>query len=101
MQLNVVATRRLVGFAQLMKKLEVFIHVSTAYAHCNRKHIEEVIYPPPVDPKKLIEALEYVCCLISFLLFVKLNGLILLVLSSCNIVITLCLHNISFAFRSC
>ncbi|XP_062917664.1 fatty acyl-CoA reductase 1 isoform X2 [Mobula hypostoma] len=59
MQLNVVATRRLLAFAQLMKKLEVFIHVSTAYAHCNRKHIEEVIYPPPVDPKKLIEALEW------------------------------------------
>ncbi|XP_038663847.1 fatty acyl-CoA reductase 1 isoform X2 [Scyliorhinus canicula] len=59
MQLNVVATRQLITFAQLMKKLEVFIHVSTAYAHCNRKHIEEVIYPPPVDPKKLIEALEW------------------------------------------
>ncbi|XP_059832163.1 fatty acyl-CoA reductase 1 isoform X2 [Hypanus sabinus] len=59
MQLNVVATRQLLTFAQLMKKLEVFIHVSTAYAHCNRKHIEEVIYPPPVDPKKLIEALEW------------------------------------------
>ncbi|XP_051885037.1 fatty acyl-CoA reductase 1 isoform X1 [Pristis pectinata] len=59
MQLNVVATRQLLVFAQLMKKLEVFIHVSTAYAHCNRKHIEEVIYPPPVDPKKLIEALEW------------------------------------------
>ncbi|XP_072128960.1 fatty acyl-CoA reductase 1 isoform X2 [Mobula birostris] len=59
MQLNVVATRQLLAFAQLMKKLEVFIHVSTAYAHCNRKHIEEVIYPPPVDPKKLIEALEW------------------------------------------
>ncbi|XP_069759271.1 fatty acyl-CoA reductase 1 isoform X4 [Narcine bancroftii] len=59
MQLNVVATRQLLAFAQLMKKLEVFLHVSTAYAHCNRKHIEEVIYPPPVDPKKLIEALEW------------------------------------------
>ncbi|XP_072906004.1 fatty acyl-CoA reductase 1 isoform X4 [Hemitrygon akajei] len=59
MQLNVVATRQLLTFAQLMKKLEVFIHVSTAYAHCNRKLIEEVIYPPPVDPKKLIEALEW------------------------------------------
>lgn len=37
------------------------MHVSTAYAYCNRKHIDEVVYPPPVDPKKLIESLEYVC----------------------------------------
>jgi fatty acyl-CoA reductase len=43
-----------------MKNLEVFMHVSTAYAYCNRKHIDEVVYPPPVDPKKLIDSLEYV-----------------------------------------
>lgn len=43
-----------------MTNLEVFIHVSTAYAYCNRKHIEEIVYPPPVDPKKLMDSLEYV-----------------------------------------
>ncbi|KAM4017050.1 fatty acyl-CoA reductase 1 isoform 1-T1 [Anomaloglossus baeobatrachus] len=59
MQLNVIATQQLLHLAQRMKKLEVFIHVSTAYANCNRKHIEEVVYPPPVDPKKLIESLEW------------------------------------------
>nr|KAF6465082.1 fatty acyl-CoA reductase 1 [Rousettus aegyptiacus] len=42
-----------------MKNLEVFTHVSTAYAYCNRKHIDEVVYPPPVDPKKLIDSLEW------------------------------------------
>uniref|UniRef100_A0A8C5N2L9 Fatty acyl-CoA reductase n=1 Tax=Leptobrachium leishanense TaxID=445787 RepID=A0A8C5N2L9_9ANUR len=59
MQLNVIATQRLLHLAQRMKKLEVFIHVSTAYANCNRKQIEEIVYPPPVDPKKLIESLEW------------------------------------------
>ncbi|XP_069479710.1 fatty acyl-CoA reductase 1 isoform X7 [Ambystoma mexicanum] len=59
MQLNVIATRQLVLLAQRMKKLEVFIHVSTAYANCNRKHIEEVVYQPPVDPRKLIDSLEW------------------------------------------
>ncbi|XP_069079663.1 fatty acyl-CoA reductase 1 isoform X4 [Pleurodeles waltl] len=59
MQLNVIATRQLVLLAQRMKKLEVFIHVSTAYANCNRKHIEELVYQPPVDPKKLIDSLEW------------------------------------------
>ncbi|XP_039391829.1 fatty acyl-CoA reductase 1 isoform X2 [Mauremys reevesii] len=58
-QLNVIATQQLVILAQRMKNLEVFMHVSTAYAYCNRKHIEEIIYPPPVDPKKLIGSLEW------------------------------------------
>ncbi|KAI5945318.1 Fatty acyl-CoA reductase 1 [Manis javanica] len=58
-QLNVIATRQLILLAQQMKNLEVFMHVSTAYAYCNRKHIDEVVYPPPVDPKKLIESLEW------------------------------------------
>ncbi|KAF5918865.1 hypothetical protein HPG69_005905 [Diceros bicornis minor] len=58
-QLNVIATRQLILLAQQMKNLEVFMHVSTAYAYCNRKHIDEVVYPPPVDPKKLIDSLEW------------------------------------------
>ncbi|KAB0370903.1 hypothetical protein FD755_017312 [Muntiacus reevesi] len=58
-QLNVIATQQLILLAQQMKNLEVFMHVSTAYAYCNRKHIDEVVYPPPVDPKKLIDSLEW------------------------------------------
>lgn len=58
LQLNVIATQQLLSLAQQMNHLEAFIHVSTAYANCNRKHIDEVIYPPPVEPKKLIESLE-------------------------------------------
>ncbi|XP_012580990.1 PREDICTED: fatty acyl-CoA reductase 1 isoform X6 [Condylura cristata] len=58
-QLNVIATRQLILLAQQMKNLEVFMHVSTAYAYCNRKHIDEIVYPPPVDPKKLIDSLEW------------------------------------------
>ncbi|XP_071618622.1 fatty acyl-CoA reductase 1 isoform X4 [Heliangelus exortis] len=58
-KLNVTATQQLLFLAQQMKNLEVFMHVSTAYAYCNRKQIEEVVYPPPVDPKKLIDCLEW------------------------------------------
>lgn len=58
-QLNVIATQQLLFLAQKMKKLDVFIHVSTAFAYCNRKHTEEVVYPPPVDPKKLIDSLRW------------------------------------------
>uniref|UniRef100_A0A665VQ65 Fatty acyl-CoA reductase n=1 Tax=Echeneis naucrates TaxID=173247 RepID=A0A665VQ65_ECHNA len=59
LQLNVMATQQLLSLAQQMQHLEAFIHISTAYANCNRKHIDEVIYPPPVEPKKLIESLEW------------------------------------------
>ena len=58
MQLNVLATQKMVALAHTIKQLEVFIHVSTAYANCDRKLIEEVVYPPPVDYKKLIDSLE-------------------------------------------
>ena len=58
LQLNVIATQQLLSLAQQMHHLEAFIHISTAYANCNRRHIDEIIYPPPVEPKKLIDSLE-------------------------------------------
>lgn len=64
-----IATQQLILLAQQMKNLEVFMHVSTAYAYCNRKHIDEVVYPPPVDPKKLIDSLEYVCLKFVYICF--------------------------------
>ncbi|XP_054632103.1 fatty acyl-CoA reductase 1 isoform X4 [Dunckerocampus dactyliophorus] len=59
MQLNVLATRKMLALAHKMKHLEIFIHVSTAYANCDRELIEEVVYPPPVDYVKLIDALDW------------------------------------------
>lgn len=38
-----------------MKKLEALVHVSTAYANCDRKKVDEIIYTPPIEPKQLIE----------------------------------------------
>ncbi|KAM6133885.1 fatty acyl-CoA reductase 1 isoform 2-T2 [Phoenicopterus ruber ruber] len=58
-KLNVIATQQLLSMAQRMKNLDVFVHISTAYAYCNRKLIEEIVYPPPVDPRKLIDSLEW------------------------------------------
>ncbi|XP_047246831.1 fatty acyl-CoA reductase 1 isoform X4 [Girardinichthys multiradiatus] len=59
MQLNVLATQKMLALAHRMKHLEVFIHVSTAYAHCDREVIEEVVYPPPVNYRKLIDTLDW------------------------------------------
>uniref|UniRef100_A0AAQ4QUR3 Fatty acyl-CoA reductase n=1 Tax=Gasterosteus aculeatus aculeatus TaxID=481459 RepID=A0AAQ4QUR3_GASAC len=59
MQLNVLATQKMVALARKMKHLEVFLHVSTAYANCDRELIEETVYPPPVDYRRLIDSLDW------------------------------------------
>jgi len=51
-------TQRLLELARKMQNLEAFIHISTAYANCVRKCIDEVIYPPPAEPKKLFDLVE-------------------------------------------
>ena len=58
LQLNAMGTQRLLELARQMQNLEAFIHISTAYANCVRKCIEEVIYPPPAEPKKLFDLVE-------------------------------------------
>ena len=57
-QLNVTATQQLLLMASQMPKLEAFIHISTAFSNCNLKHIDEVVYPCPVEPKKIIDSME-------------------------------------------
>ncbi|NXF96968.1 FACR1 reductase, partial [Eubucco bourcierii] len=58
-QLNAMGTQRLLELARQMQNLEAFIHISTAYANCVRKCIDEVIYPPPAEPKKLFDLVEW------------------------------------------
>ncbi|XP_063165445.1 fatty acyl-CoA reductase 2 [Candoia aspera] len=57
--LNVMGTQQLLALAHQMKTLEALIHVSTAYANCNRRHIEEALYPVPVEPKKLLDLVAW------------------------------------------
>ena len=38
---------------------QALIHVSTAYANCDKEEIAEIIYPPPADPKKLMECVDW------------------------------------------
>ncbi|XP_072047460.1 fatty acyl-CoA reductase 1-like [Amphiura filiformis] len=59
LKLNVVTIQKMLQLCQGMKQLEVFVHVSTAYAHCDRTHIDEIVYPPPVDPYKLMNSTEW------------------------------------------
>lgn len=59
LEMNVLGVRKMINLCKNFRKLEVFVHVSTAYANCDRPYIEEVVYPPPVEPQKLIDALEW------------------------------------------
>ena len=43
-----------------MTSLEVFVHISTAYSNCDKQYIEEVIYPSPVEPQKIIDIIQLV-----------------------------------------
>lgn len=57
--INMVGTKRLVELCHRMLGLEALIHVSTAYCNCDREEVNEVIYPPPYDPEKIIQCMEW------------------------------------------
>jgi fatty acyl-CoA reductase len=57
--MNLLGTQRLIALCHRMQRLAAFVHASTAYANCNRNHIVESVYPPPIQPQKLIDALDW------------------------------------------
>ncbi|XP_075264828.1 fatty acyl-CoA reductase 1-like [Convolutriloba macropyga] len=60
LDLNVGGTLRVVQLCRKLSNLKALVHVSTAYANCDLPFIEEQVYPPPVNPHKLLDALELV-----------------------------------------
>ncbi|PSN41792.1 putative fatty acyl-CoA reductase [Blattella germanica] len=42
-----------------MKHLDAFLHISTAYCHLKERVLYEKIYPPPADPHKIIQCVEW------------------------------------------
>jgi len=58
-QMNILGVRKMIKLVKTFKHLEVFLHVSTAYANCDRQYIEEMVYPSPVEPQKVIDAIEW------------------------------------------
>lgn len=57
--MNILGVRKMIQLARGIKNLQVFVHVSTAFANCDQVCIDEVVYPPPVEPQKLLNALEW------------------------------------------
>ncbi|GFY49785.1 putative fatty acyl-CoA reductase CG5065 [Trichonephila inaurata madagascariensis] len=58
-ELNLLGTQRVLQLCQKMTKLAAFVHVSTAYSYCNRKEIDEIVYPEKIPPQKIIDIAEW------------------------------------------
>lgn len=48
----------MVRLAKECKKLQVFVHMSTAFSNCHEKSIGEKFYPPHLDPYKMMKLAE-------------------------------------------
>ncbi|XP_068212189.1 putative fatty acyl-CoA reductase CG5065 [Palaemon carinicauda] len=59
LQMNVLGTKRLIELCHKMDKLVAVIHISTAYCNCDRGEVKEIVYPPPIDPYKLIQLVDW------------------------------------------
>nr|CAD7433814.1 unnamed protein product [Timema monikensis] len=58
--LNTRGTRQMLELAKEMHKLELFMHISTAYCHLQEKILYEKMYNPPADPHSIIKCMESV-----------------------------------------
>lgn len=56
--LNVAATHEAIKVAKKLKKLELFVHISTYYSNPSLKFIENKMYPPPLDWKEAVKLSE-------------------------------------------
>lgn len=59
LQMNLEASVKLLHLSQGMKNLLAYIHVSTAYANCNLEEVDEIVYAPPIQPQKLLDAMSW------------------------------------------
>lgn len=60
-KMNIVGTKKVIDLCKKIPDLKAFVHVSTAYANCNRTDIiKEKVYKPPVNQEKIISFSEWV-----------------------------------------
>ncbi|XP_064076070.1 fatty acyl-CoA reductase 1-like [Vanessa tameamea] len=57
-KLNLLGTKEVIELATEVRNLECLIHVSTAYSNTNRDPIEEVIYPPHIDWREMLQVCQ-------------------------------------------
>lgn len=57
-EMNVKGPMQLLEICRQMKRLEAFVHVSTAFNNLDREEMKEQVYHSKVDPVKLIQLLD-------------------------------------------
>lgn len=57
--MNVGGVVRVLALAKQMKRLEAMVDISTAYANCDKPHIEEKIYPTAGDARGLLDLCQW------------------------------------------
>ncbi|XP_044729537.1 fatty acyl-CoA reductase 1-like [Chrysoperla carnea] len=56
--MNARGTRDVISLAKEMKNLKVLVHISTSYCNTDKKVIDEIVYPPQADWRKIIKMAE-------------------------------------------
>jgi len=59
LQMNVQSVAEMISLVRGMKKLQAFVHVSSAYSNCDKGVIEEKIYPTDVEPETLLKSTDW------------------------------------------
>ncbi|XKL66204.1 hypothetical protein PGB90_009624 [Kerria lacca] len=58
-QHNTIGTQKILELSCQIKHLKAFVHLSTAFCHCEYETLEENIYPTPVSPRDVIQAVQW------------------------------------------
>ncbi|XP_059480668.1 fatty acyl-CoA reductase wat-like [Neocloeon triangulifer] len=56
---NLRGTNEVINLCKEMKHLKSFLYVSTAYSHCVRREIDEIVYDIPMSPEQLLNCCEW------------------------------------------
>ena len=60
LSVNVSSVSSIISLCKKMEKMESLVYVSTAYSQCQRPHVGERSYPPPMEPTQALNLLETV-----------------------------------------
>uniref|UniRef100_A0A1B0DE71 Fatty acyl-CoA reductase n=1 Tax=Phlebotomus papatasi TaxID=29031 RepID=A0A1B0DE71_PHLPP len=56
--INICGTREILNFAETLTKLQVFLHISTTFCYPEYKFLQEELYPPTADWRKILGIIE-------------------------------------------
>ncbi|XP_012281888.1 putative fatty acyl-CoA reductase CG5065 [Orussus abietinus] len=58
-EMNTVGTKRVLDLAKRMKKLQAFVHLSTAFCHVDQAELGERVYDSPDDPQDVMRLIQW------------------------------------------